>query len=166
MGLIDHLADPLGGGEVVVAQMEGDEPPPGHLLDELGGLGLLDDGPVGDAADRLVVLGKRRMVAGGGPAAQRYAALADGIDLAVKLQRRRQSISWALGVADRGHIDVDPCAFPVERAQLGTDHHHRDVAARQVVRRQDQARFWDIVASAGTAGRVAGAAGRSTSPMR
>ena len=73
-------------------------------------------------------------VAFGLEAADRERALRHRVDVAVGAEQRRdqqRAALQALGVAERGHGDVDARALRAEGRQVGGHHHGGDVAGAQ-----------------------------------
>ena len=128
--IVDRRGDALGGGEVGVAQREPHLVEPVEREFDLA----LDDRAVGDAADGRHAARDLGGVALGLEAGDRQRALRHRIDVAVGGEQRRdqqRAAVEALGVAERGHRDVDPRALGAERRQVGGHHHGGDVAGAQ-----------------------------------
>ena len=90
----------------------------------------LDDGAVGDTADRRHAAHDLGGFAFGLETADRDRTLADRVDVAIGAQQRcdqQGAALQALAVAERGDGDVDAGALGGEGRQVGGDHHRRDV---------------------------------------
>ncbi len=125
--VVDGGGDAFRGGEVGVAQRE---PHIGQAIEREFDLAL-DNGAVGDAADRGHALGDAGGRAFGREAADRQGALSHRIDVAVGAEQggdQQGAALQALGIAERGDGDVDPGALGAERRKIAGDHHGGDVA--------------------------------------
>ena len=125
--IVDRSRDALGGGEIGVAQRQ---PHIGQAVERELDLAL-DDGAVGDAADRRHAADDLGGFAFGLETVDRDRTLRHRVDVAVGAEQggdEQGAAPQVLGIAERGHRDIHPGALGAERGQVAGHHDGGDVA--------------------------------------